>query len=56
MPNVVKSSAREMILKVKNIEEIHNVIKLTEDAFESIMAEDWTAQCTHVKHLEEEYL
>ncbi|CAK1581669.1 unnamed protein product [Parnassius mnemosyne] len=70
MPKVVKSSAREMILKVKEFYEaeqknqgvlipLNNVRKrvaaITE-AFESITAEDWTAQCTHVEHLEEEYL
>ncbi|CAK1597710.1 unnamed protein product [Parnassius mnemosyne] len=32
------------------------IVKLTVEAFESITAEDWTAQCTHVEHLEEEYL
>ncbi|CAH2034916.1 unnamed protein product, partial [Iphiclides podalirius] len=41
----------------KNVEQDpKEIVKLTVEAFESITAEDWTAQCTHVEHLEEEYL
>ncbi|CAH2035866.1 unnamed protein product, partial [Iphiclides podalirius] len=41
----------------KNVEQDpKEIVKSTVEAFESITAEDWTAQCTHVEHLEEEYL
>ncbi|KAJ0176699.1 hypothetical protein K1T71_007878 [Dendrolimus kikuchii] len=32
------------------------IVRLTEEAFETVTAEDWAAQCKHVQHLEEEYL
>lgn len=32
------------------------IARLTEEAFETVTAEDWAVQCKHVQHLEEEYL
>lgn len=32
------------------------IVRLTEEAFETVTAEDWAVQCKHVQHLEEEYL
>ncbi|KAJ0174525.1 hypothetical protein K1T71_009633 [Dendrolimus kikuchii] len=32
------------------------IVRLTEEAFETVTAEDWAAQCKHVQHLEKEYL
>lgn len=31
------------------------IVKLTEDAFESVTSQDWASQCKHVEHLEDEY-
>nr|XP_026497740.1 uncharacterized protein LOC113401879 [Vanessa tameamea] len=32
------------------------IMSITEEAFKSISAEDWAAQCKHAEHLEEQYL
>uniref|UniRef100_A0A2A4J699 Tc1-like transposase DDE domain-containing protein n=1 Tax=Heliothis virescens TaxID=7102 RepID=A0A2A4J699_HELVI len=38
----------------KNIrQEANNVVKLTEEAFQSITIEDWQKQCEHVRHIED---
>lgn len=37
----------------KNIgQETNNIVKLTEEAFQTITAEDWQKQCEHVRHIE----
>lgn len=32
------------------------IVSITEEAFKSVSAEDWAAQCKHAEHLEEQYL
>ncbi|CAK1597709.1 unnamed protein product [Parnassius mnemosyne] len=51
----LRAALREDINFQGNITTLHRILNRIE-AFESITAEDWTAQCTHVEHLEEEYL
>lgn len=40
----------------KNVgQEAGNIVKLTEEAFQSITAEDWQKQCEHVRRVEENF-
>ncbi|GBO98778.1 hypothetical protein EVAR_256_1 [Eumeta japonica] len=40
----------------KNVgQEAKNIIKITEEAFSSITAEEWKKECEHVKNIEENY-
>ncbi|GBP36407.1 hypothetical protein EVAR_87986_1 [Eumeta japonica] len=40
----------------KNVgQEAKNIIKITEEAFSSITAEEWEKECEHVKNIEENY-
>ncbi|CAH0722797.1 unnamed protein product, partial [Brenthis ino] len=36
-------------------QETKNIVKLTEEAFASITAEDWQKQCQHVKNIEDKF-
>ncbi|CAH2068969.1 unnamed protein product, partial [Iphiclides podalirius] len=50
------NNVRKRVAAITGVSE-KTITRITkEEAFESITAEDWTAQCTHVEHLEEEYL
>ncbi|CAG4939148.1 unnamed protein product [Colias eurytheme] len=40
----------------KNVAQYANdIVKLTEEAFKSITAEDWQKQCEHVRHIEDKF-
>lgn len=40
----------------KNVgQEANNIVKLTEDAFQSITRVDWQKQCEHVRHIEDKF-